>query len=206
MRYILLLIISINIYANIEIKQNLKALYKNVKLTEKQKNYIFDNEEIYKRLLSQELKKTLNYKNNINGKNVVRFSINKDGTVNDFEFLQKSGNEQLDRNSKKAILRATKKFPRPKEKTEMRYILIYDLKNTKKYIPKTTKKKIAKVCTPKEKEKCPGGCKKQKKYPIKLIDISQNKQEKKQYYKKRTNEEWMAIINNKSKKYKGIEQ
>lgn len=130
-KIIILLAVALNLYANIEISQKMKALYKNVTLNEAQENYIFDNQGILKRLLRVELEKRVSNFKKLNEKNIIKFTIKPDGTISEITFLQKSGNTQLDRKTKKAIETAAQRFPRPKEQTEMRYIIKYEA--NKKY-------------------------------------------------------------------------
>lgn len=138
-KVILTLLISISLFANIEIKQNMKALYKNIELSEKQENYIFDNQEICKRILSQQLKKTIKGYTLLNEKNVVRFTIKPNGKISNISFLQTSGNTQLDRTTKRAVKIAAEHFPRPQEETEMRYIIEYNIGKRKIYYENNSK-------------------------------------------------------------------
>lgn len=70
---IILLTLTVFLNANINISQNIKALYKGVELTEIQKNYILDNQdkniEIITKALSQKIR---NYKN-LDEKNIISF-------------------------------------------------------------------------------------------------------------------------------------
>ena len=122
-KIIMILAAALNLYANIEISQNMKALYKNVELSEAQENYIFDNQEVCRRILSQQLKKTTKGYKILNEKNIVQFTIKPNGEISKIIFLKESGNIRLDRETKRAVRIAAKKFPRPVEKTEMRYII-----------------------------------------------------------------------------------
>lgn len=77
--------------AYIEVNQNMKALYKGVKLTEAQESYILDNQDkninILKSIIKEEVKK-LDTKF-VNDKNVVEFMMNENGTIDNVKFLKK---------------------------------------------------------------------------------------------------------------------
>lgn len=111
--------------ANIEVKQNMRALYKGVELSEVQENYILDNQdkniEILKRFFQKETKQF----KNLNDKSVVTFILTPAGEINDIKFLKTSNNRKLDRATKKAIKKSAKKLLITKEKVELRYIISY---------------------------------------------------------------------------------
>lgn len=124
--------------ANVEIKQNIKALYKNVKLTEDQKDFIFDNQEDMKNIIykiaNQKLKK--NKKGTMNEKNVIEFTLTPKGEVSDFKYLKRSNKRKYDKQVKEIIVASAKKFPKPTVATPMRYIIKYN------NMPKQTIQKV----------------------------------------------------------------
>ncbi|MBU4058590.1 energy transducer TonB, partial [bacterium] len=105
--------------AYIEVNQNMKALYKGVKLTEAQESYILDNQDkninILKSIIKEEVKK-LDTKF-VNDKNVVEFMMNENGTIDNVKFLKKSDERSLDKMTMKIVEQASKQMITPKEKT-----------------------------------------------------------------------------------------
>lgn len=131
-KIILVIVAALNLFGSIEISQNMKALYKNVELSEIQENYIIDNEDAIKRHIKNSLNKNVKISDGMYEKNVVSFIVKVNGKIENFKFLKKSGNKSLDKKTKKAIKSAAKNFPRPKEETEIRYIIKYE-SDTKRY-------------------------------------------------------------------------
>jgi len=128
MRTILIgLLLAFNLYANVEVSQNMRALYKGVELTEVQEDYIFDNQddniEQLENILKRELK-TVKSKY-INEKNVISFVLTPAGKIINIKFLKKSDNRKINKITKKAITKTAKTFKRPKEDTVMRYIISF---------------------------------------------------------------------------------
>jgi hypothetical protein len=121
-----LIFLSLSLVANIEIKQNIKALYHNVELTENEENYILDNQEKnIQRLQSQILKVNAKFKNKvIRQKNVVEFRLHKNGTKSNYKFLSRSDKRNID-NTTKQIIEKTE-FIKPSEEVSMRYIFVYE--------------------------------------------------------------------------------
>ena len=125
MKTILLLILISILNADIDITQNMKALYKNVKLTEIQKDYILDNQDTNIDIVQKALKKEIKQFKNLNEKNIISFILTPAGEVTKIKFLKTSNNRKLDRKTKKAITKASKVLVKPKEATEIRYIISY---------------------------------------------------------------------------------
>jgi hypothetical protein len=130
-KIILILLFIVNANANIEISQNIKALYKNVNLTENQENYILDNLEIHKKILRTALKKELKYIKYLNEKNVISFILTPAGEIKDIKLLEKSGNRKLDNITKRTIKKIANKLPRPQEETNIRFIISYKIGQNK---------------------------------------------------------------------------
>ncbi|SFV75708.1 hypothetical protein MNB_SM-3-1144 [hydrothermal vent metagenome] len=116
------------------IPKDIQALYGNQfqKLSQTQQKYIIDNQEIMRRITQEILNRVamINLPTNfhINAQNVVEFYLYPNGDISDFKFLQKSGSVLLDETTKETIFYAYKKYPRPKEKTLIRYNVQYFLK------------------------------------------------------------------------------
>ncbi len=122
-----------NINSN-NINQNIKELYGDTfkKLSQSQQKYILDNQEIMRRITQQVLNRvaSVNIKTrmDINENNIVEFYLYPNGDISDFKFLKKTGYFVLDDTSKETIEYAYQKYPRPKEKTLIRYNIFYNLK------------------------------------------------------------------------------
>ncbi|CAI6151798.1 MAG: hypothetical protein SPLUMA2_SPLUMAMAG2_00222 [uncultured Sulfurimonas sp.] len=115
------------------ISQNIKELYGEEfgKLTPGQQQYIIDNQEIMRRITQQVLSRVarvnLPRDLNVNRSNVVEFYLHPNGDMTDFKFLSKSGYDVLDDTTKETIEYAYSRYPRPKEKTLIRYNIYYHL-------------------------------------------------------------------------------
>ena len=130
---ILGLLITFNLYANIIISQNIRALYKDVQLTETQKDYILDNQDENIDIFQKVLKKEMRKFKNLHEKNIISFIIDPYRNVTKIRFLKHSENRKLDKATKKAIYKATALLARPTEKTEIRYIISYTKGQQERY-------------------------------------------------------------------------
>lgn len=112
---------------------SIKDLYgsKFGELTEGQQKYILDNQEIMRRITQQILTRVarvnLNSDINVNRTNVIEFYLHPNGDMTDFKFLKKSGYFVLDHTTQETIEYAYSRYPRPKEKTLIRYNVFYNL-------------------------------------------------------------------------------
>ena len=115
------------------INQNIKELYGETfgKLSQGQQEYILDNQEIMRRITQQVLTRVARVKLtqdiNVNRSNVIEFYLHPNGDMSDFKFLEKSGYYILDDTTKETIEYAYSRYPRPKEKTLIRYNVFYNL-------------------------------------------------------------------------------
>ena len=135
MKIIIILIILISaLYADIEIQQNIRALYKGVNITQEQKDYLIDNHDenikILKKSLKTEVKKLK--RKYINEKNVVSFNLKTDGTIGKISFLKRSNNE-LDKSTKKAITNIANKLVKTNKEIIIRFIISYKVGQKKDY-------------------------------------------------------------------------
>ena len=115
------------------IGQNIKELYGDEfgKLTPGQQQYILDNQEIMRRITQQVLirvaRVNLPRDLSVNKTNVIEFYLHPNGDMSDFRFIKKSGYYILDDTTKETIEYAYSRYPRPKEKTLIRYNVFYNL-------------------------------------------------------------------------------
>jgi len=120
-------------YRGSSINQNIKELYGDEfgKLSEGQQKYILDNQEIMRRITQQVLTRVasvnLSRDLNVNRVNVIEFYLHPNGDMSDFRFLKKSGFYVLDDTTKETIEYAYARYPRPQEKTLIRYNVFYNL-------------------------------------------------------------------------------
>ncbi|MDD5157789.1 hypothetical protein [Sulfurimonas sp.] len=118
--------------ANMEVKMNIKALYKDKfeTLSEKQQNYIYDNmnkiKEITEAVLKQETK-NLQKEKFIDEKNVIEFILNSDGSIGEINYIARSSERKFDNLSKRIIETSLKNYPMPKEATPIRMIFVYSV-------------------------------------------------------------------------------
>lgn len=115
------------------INSNIKELYgeKFGELSVGQQEYILDNQEIMRRITQQVLTRQAQVtdlrKINVNRDNVIEFYLHPNGDMSDFRFLKKTGYFVLDDITKATIDYAYSKYPRPKEKTLIRYNVFFNL-------------------------------------------------------------------------------
>ena len=115
------------------ISTNIKELYGEEfgKLSPGQQQYILDNQEIMRRITQQVLNRVARVNIpadlNVNRTNVIEFYLHPNGDMSDFKFLNKSGYYILDDTTKETIEYAYSRYPRPKEKTLIRYNVFYNL-------------------------------------------------------------------------------
>jgi len=133
MKILIILFLISNIYANVDIQQNLRALYKGVELSEMQEDYILDYQDDNIEKLQKSLKKEIRSLKSkyLNEKNIVTFELSPNGVVSKIKFLKFSNNRKLDRTAKKAIQKT--KFVKPNETTTMRFIISYNIGRSKRY-------------------------------------------------------------------------
>lgn len=115
------------------VSSDVKELYGDEfgKLSPGQQKYILDNQEIMRRITQQVLNRVarvnLDRNLNVNRSNVIEFYLHPNGDMSDFRFLSKSGYYTLDDITKETIEYAYSKYPRPTEKTLIRYNVYYNL-------------------------------------------------------------------------------
>lgn len=118
---------------NSNVSSDLKELYGEEfgKLSPGQQKYLLDNQEIMRRITQQVLNRVarvnLDKNLNVNSSNVIEFYLHPNGDMSDFRFLSKSGYYTLDDITRETIEYAYAKYPRPKEKTLIRYNVYYHL-------------------------------------------------------------------------------
>ncbi|MDA7816834.1 energy transducer TonB [Sulfurimonas sp.] len=116
---------------------SIKELYgsKFGELSAGQQKYILDNQEIMRRITQQVLTRIAGVnigKNiNVNRINVIEFYLHPNGDMSDFKFLKNSGYRVLDETTKETIKFAYSKYPKPSERTLIRYNVYYNLKRYK---------------------------------------------------------------------------
>lgn len=115
------------------IRSDLQELYGDEfgELSQGQQKYILDNQEIMRRITQQVLTRVarVNLPNdlNVNRINAIEFYLHPNGDITDFKFLEKSGFYVLDDTTKETIEYAYSRYPRPTEKTLIRYNIFYNL-------------------------------------------------------------------------------
>ena len=115
------------------VNQDIKKLYgsKFGKLSTGQQKYILDNQEIMRRITQEVLTRVagvnLSKNLNVNKNNVIEFYLHPNGDMSDFKFLKKTGYFVLDNTTRETIEYAYSRYPRPSEKTLIRYNVFYNL-------------------------------------------------------------------------------
>ncbi len=116
------------------INQDIKELYGDEfgELSEGEQKYILDNQEIMRRITQQVLNRvgSVNIPENmrINRHNIVEFYLYPNGDISDIKFIERSGFYILDDTTKETIEYAYSRYPRPEQKTLIRYRVGYYLR------------------------------------------------------------------------------
>lgn len=96
-----------------------------------EQKYILDNQEIMRRITQQVLNRVgrVNIPNDlrVNSSNIVEFYLYPNGDISDIRFVEKSNFYILDDTTKETIEYAYSKYPRPEQKTRIRYKVGYYL-------------------------------------------------------------------------------
>ncbi len=117
-----------------QVAQNVKELYgsKFAELSQGEQKYIQDNMEIMRQITQDTLNRVgrVNIPDNfrVNSINVIEFYLHPNGDMTDFKFLQNSNYYILDDTTKETIEYAYSKYPRPAQKTLIRYKVYYNLR------------------------------------------------------------------------------
>ncbi|MDD2356340.1 MAG: hypothetical protein PHX13_00340 [Thiovulaceae bacterium] len=117
------------LHAQLLVLQNIKALYKNVNLTQEEIKYMTDNKEINSDavlMASIKLQERLN-KLTCKDKNVIEFTLTDNLEIKNIHFLVHANNPEIDAFTEE-IIKSTQ-FTRPTHDLKMRYILLYDYEN-----------------------------------------------------------------------------
>jgi periplasmic protein TonB len=116
------------------VSENIKEAYGDTfgKLSEGEQKYILDNQEIMRRITQQVLNRVggVNLPNNlrVNEHNIVEFYLYPNGDISDIKFVERSGFYILDDTTKETIEYAYSRYPRPDQKTLIRYRVGYYLR------------------------------------------------------------------------------
>ncbi|MBU0632448.1 hypothetical protein KKA17_07375 [bacterium] len=117
-----------------EINQDIKELYGSEfgELSAGEQKYILDNTEIMRRITQQVLNRVgrvnIPHELRVNSINLIEFYLHPNGDMTDFRFIKKSGFYVLDDTTKETIEYAYSKYPRPAQKTLIRYKVGYYLR------------------------------------------------------------------------------
>ena len=97
-----------------------------------EQKYILDNQEVMRRITQQVLNRVgrVNIPRDmrVNSSNIVEFYLYPNGDISDIEFVNKSNFYILDDTTKETIEYAYSKYPRPAQKTRIRYKVGYYLR------------------------------------------------------------------------------
>ncbi len=116
------------------INQDIKELYGDEfgELTEGEQKYIIDNQEIMRRITQQVLNRVgrvnIPSEMRINSDNIIEFYLHPNGDISNIRFIKRSGFYILDDTTKETIEYAYSRYPRPKQKTLIRYKVGYYLR------------------------------------------------------------------------------
>lgn len=116
------------------VSENIKEAYGDAfgKLSEGEQKYILDNQEIMRRITQEVLTRVgrVNLPNNlrVNASNIIEFDLYPNGDISEIRFIDKSGFYILDDTTKETIEYAYSRYPRPDQKTLIRYKVGYYLR------------------------------------------------------------------------------
>lgn len=117
-----------------QLYDDIKELYGDEfgKLTEGEQKYLIDHQEVMRRLTQAQLNRTgstdIPSNLRINDENVVEFYLHPNGDMTDFRYLDRSGFHLLDAVTKDTIESVYWRYPRPQQKTLIRYKFMYRLR------------------------------------------------------------------------------
>lgn len=116
------------------ISEDMRELYGDEfgKLSEGEQKYILDNQEIMRRITQRVLTRVgrvnIPYGLRVNTENIVEFYLYPNGDISDIRFLGQSGYRILDQTTRETIEYAYSQYPRPNQKTLIRYKVGYFLR------------------------------------------------------------------------------
>ncbi|WP_294892813.1 MULTISPECIES: energy transducer TonB family protein [unclassified Sulfuricurvum] len=116
-----------------KISDSIERLYgdKFSELSEGEQKYIIDNQEIMRRITQGVLdrygRSRIPDSIRVNDTNMIEFYLHPDGSISDIRFLKNSRLSILDDTTKEVIELAYAKYPRPQQKTLIRYRVWYNL-------------------------------------------------------------------------------
>lgn len=97
-----------------------------------EQKYILDNQEIMRRITQQVLNRVgrvnIPQDMRVNSSNIVEFYLYPNGDISDIQFIEKSNFYILDDTTRETIEYAYSKYPRPEQKTRIRYKVGYYLR------------------------------------------------------------------------------
>ncbi|MGD9969140.1 MAG: energy transducer TonB [Sulfuricurvum sp.] len=115
------------------VSENIQRLYgdKFNDLSEGEQKYIIDNQEVMRRITQDVLDRYGHSKIpdsiRTNDTNMIEFYLHPDGSISDLHFLKNSQLAVLDDTTRETIQLAYAKYPRPQQKTLIRYRVYYNL-------------------------------------------------------------------------------
>jgi outer membrane biosynthesis protein TonB len=116
------------------ISENVKEAYGDMfgTLSAGEQKYILDNQEIMRRITQETLNRVgrVNVPNNlrVNTSNIIQFYLHPNGDITDIELVNKSGFYILDDTTRETIEYAYSRYPKPEQKTLIRYKVGYYLR------------------------------------------------------------------------------
>ncbi|NOQ30097.1 MAG: hypothetical protein GQ570_03135 [Helicobacteraceae bacterium] len=122
------------VQSNSRVNQDIKKLYGDTfgKLSAGEQKYILDNQEIMRRITQEVLNRVgrVNIPRNFvaSTSNTIEFYLHTNGDITGIKFIKKSGYFLLDETTKETIQYAYSKYPRPEQKTLIRYQVGYYFK------------------------------------------------------------------------------
>ncbi|MHC3995573.1 hypothetical protein ACXWTF_12180 [Thiomicrolovo sp. ZZH C-3] len=148
MKYLIILsLIAASLLAEIDVRQNIKALYLGVPLTKSQLDYILDNQSRVVALMKAQAVQTVGGQQ-IHDSNVVEFMLRSDGTADSYRVLDHASRRNIDRLSELIVMEGYKQMPVPPMDTPIRLIIRYRTGNMESAVdltpepePKPTRKK-----------------------------------------------------------------
>ena len=106
------------------------------KLSEGEKKYIVDNQEVMRRITQEQLNRLapVNIPRNlaITTSNIIEFYLHPNGDISDLRLITASGSEILDDTSLQTIEYSYHRYPLPKQKTMVRYKVGYYLAGSRR--------------------------------------------------------------------------
>lgn len=123
--FFVMLLLTALLQAGIDVRQNIKALYRGVTLSGEQKRYLLEHREEMLGI-TKEIALQAAGEESIHDENIVEFLLTADGGIRKFKYLVRGDKRSVDKLTRSIIGKALNCYPRPPVTTPIRLIIKYE--------------------------------------------------------------------------------